>query len=615
MAGYWWLELRAHSRLDNRFALPFDGKDKIRKMSRSTIFARLWGLIILLFAALALTFLLEAGRGLAAPKGQTSPLPTAGRGIVSPVQTPTSIPTPTPTATSPVPPTTEPPSALLAWPTPTPYPAPVQAAIDLLTGDSSLGVSAPEFSARLLVDDPVTGEELTLVRLSDPATGTGYWLSMDSEGVSALLPDWGEDAVAKVAESGKLKPADFKLVNSFYIPFPFTRQIVWAGQIEYTTGIQYSIALDLAGDEMDQETLSIAEATAQTDYCGKIEAPFCLEIFDADPSAASDAVLGMEDGADSKLAKAFLEENETVFVEKENGELAFRMGNDALRELAQIEGVDFIQKGYPDELRPLDTNLIIGLVEQSGVLSLTVESQKLYPLLTYQVQLTLEKVEVTGTQGITLLTQIEGILAPANGPTSLTPAQTQVALGKLSGRFNLALAYTDPDRELDLQDNYVLIVSDGRAVIRAGETTFSWAKYPTWLRLPANALWFVVQARAADASGVAYATDADEFADKAEAFYAEVAGLRARELQLAEGIYTNSLFIPPWTTWQIPDGEQVRIPVNENQAYLFRWPDIRYFTYSGNQSALEAVITEHCVDEVAIVGYTAQGAVLDVCQP
>jgi len=491
---------------------------------------------------------------------------------------------------------------------------PVQAAVDLLIGDDDLGVTDPELSARLLVDDPVTGEELTLVRLSDPAMGTAYWVRTDSEGESAFLPDWSDSAVAKVAEAEELEADDLELAYGFYIPFPFTRQIVWAGQVAHSEGIQYSVTLDLAGEEVDQEAVSEAEAAAQVDYCGKLEAPFCLEILNAAPDAASNAVLGMEEEADPEPVVAFLEETETAFEEEED-EFYFRMENDALRELAQIEGVDYIAKDYPDELRPLDTNLIIGLIEESGALSLTIESQKLYPLLTYQVQVSLEKVEVTRTQSITLLAQIDGIFAPANGPSSQSPAQARVDLGDLSGRYNLALAYTDPERELDLLDSYVLIVSGGRAVIRSGETAFSWAKYSTWLRLPSDALWFVVQARATDPAGAAYETDPEEFAEKVEAFYADVAGLRARELELAEGVYTNNLFIPPWTTWQIPDGEYVRVPVNESQSYLFRWPDIRYFTYSGTQSALDAVIAEHCVDEVAIVGYTAQGDVLDVCQP
>ena len=583
---------------------------------RATKMARPLGCIALLLAALALTFFLETDPGLAAPSGQNSPLATVDRRLASPLETPTSTPTPTPTATSPVPPTAEPPAALLSWPTPTPtaYPAAMQAAMDLLTGDEALDVTDPVPSARLLVDDPVTGEELTVVRLDDLATETSYWLRVNNEGESILLPDLGDNAVAVVGESEKLKVADLKLLYGFYIPFPFTRQILWVGQVSHATATQFSVALDLAGGKVDQDEVSAAEAAALAEFCGAIDVPLCLEILYAEPGAASDLVLGMEDEADAQPISAFLDENGVVFQEDE-GEFIFRIENDTLRELAQLEGISFIQKDDPDELRPLDTNLIIGLIEQSGALSLTVESQKLYPLLTYRVQLSLERVEITRTQSITLLTQIEGIFAPSSGPSSESPAQAQVALGKLGGRYNLALTYTDPERALDLLDSYILIISDGRAVIRAGETAFSWAKYPTWLRLPADALWFVVQARATNPAGTPYDTPPEEFTEKVEAFYGDVAGLRARELRLAEGIYTNNLFIPPWSTWQIQDGDYVRVPVNENQSYLFQWPDIRYFTYSGNQSALVSVITEHCVDEVAIVGYTAKGDVLDVCQP
>ena len=135
------------------------------------------------------------------------------------------------------------------------------------------------------------------------------------------------------------------------------------------------------------------------------------------------------------------------------------------------------------------------------------------------------------------------------------------------------------------------------------------------MRLPENAIWFVVHARSTDADGALIDTEPDDFAAKADAFYADLTSLRARELSLAEGIYTNDLFIPPWSTWQIPDGEFVQIPVSESQSYLFKLPDIRYFTYAGRLNTIEEVVVDHCVDEVAIVGYTANGDVLDVCRP
>ncbi len=582
------------------------------KSYNSNRWLRLLGLALLLLSALLLTLLLESTSGLAAPAGQNSPLST-----VSPVETPTATPSPTPTATSPVPPTAEPPTGLQAWPTPTPtaYPLPVQAAMDALTGDAALGVTKAEPSARLLVDDPVSGGELTVVRLLDPSAGDTYWLQVDSDGVASLLPDFSEAAVSLVAASKKVDVADLQLFHSLYVPFPFTRQILWIGQlIDKKDGSQLSTALDLAGEEVDQTGASETEAAAIQDYCGAIDVSLCLEMLYAPDGSHTFAALVLEEEADPAPIINFLDEWQVEYRQDEEV-FYFRMANEDLRALAQLENIETIQKDYPDEMRPLDTNLILGLIEESGALSLTLESQQPYPLLNYRVEALLQAVEVTQTQSITLLAQIGGIFAPAAGPASLSPAQGRLALGDLSGRYNLTLVYTDTERSLDLSDNYALIISDGRAVIRPGELSFSWPKYATWLRLPANALWFVVQARSTDGEGTAYATERDDFTAKSDAFYADVAGLRARSLSLAEGIYTNNLFVPPWATWQIPDGELVRVPVSESQSYLFKWPDIRYFTYTGTLRSIEGLIREHCVEEVAILVYTADGAILDVCQP
>lgn len=570
-----------------------------------------WGILVL--ASFALIFSLEAGQGMAAWGEQTSPLATSASTVVSPLTSPlaTPTPTPTPTATSPIPPTSEPPANLQSWPTPTPtaFPQAVQAALDTLTGDTTLGVAAADFSARLLVDDPVSEEEITVVRLIDPATATSFWLRVTGEGDTALLPDFSEDAIDLVAQTQKVDAADLQFVYAFYLPFPFTRQILWQGQVSNTkNGTQYSIALDLAGEEVDQAEATEAEAAAVLDYCGVIDVSLCLEILYALAGAESNAVLVMEEEFDPAEISAFLNEQKIVYRQDED-EFYFRMEHDALRTLAQMEGVKNIYKDFPDELRPLDTNLIIGLIEQSGALSLTLESQKEYPLITYRVEATLEQVEITQTQSITFLAQINGIFAPAVGSSILSPASGVLGLGNLSGRYNLSLAYDDPVRELDLLDTYILIVSDGRVVIRPNANLFTWPKYATWLRLPTNAIWFVVHARDISAT-----TTPEDFAEKASAFYDDIAALRARELNLAEGVYVNDLFVPPWSTWQIPDGDLTQIPVNENQAHLFQWPDIRYFTYSGALGDVEEIIADHCVDEVAIVAYTANGDVLDVCE-
>lgn len=573
-------------------------------------------LVLLGFAALAVTAGLFPGQGLAAPAGQTSPLETVSP-LESPTPTATATPTATPTATSPVPPTSEPPAGLAAWPTPTPtpYAEDVQAALSALSADEALAVADPAFSARLLVDDPETGDEVTIVRLTDPATATTYWLQVDSQGAVSFLPDFGAEGVSLVADIRGVDAAALTYSNGFYIPFPFTRQILWLGEFSNSaTGSLISIALNLAGEEVDQAEAAAAEAEAIDDYCGAIDVALCAEMLYAPDETETYVALVLEDEADPEPVVDFLNEEEIDFREEE-GDYYLRAQNSTLRELAQVEGILTIQQDFPDEVKPLDTNLILGLIERAGVVSLTLQSENLYPLLTYRVEASLARVAVTRTQSVTLLATIDGIFTPASGPGSRAPALGELALGPLSGRYDLRLTYDNADQDVALADNYNLIISDGRAVIRAAESSFTWAMYPTWLRLPGDAIWLVVQALPADAQGEPFDTEREDFLEKVEAFYADVAGLPARELSLAEGVYANDLFVPPWKSWQIPDGDYVRVPLNGDQSFLFRWPDIRYFTYEGVLANLEDLMLEHCVDEVSIVGYTAGGAVLDVCQP
>jgi|GEM_PF-3412226 len=583
------------------------------------------GLMLLLLAAVALTFFLEAEKGLAAPGWQNSPLTSTPRAIttnisntLSPLNSPISTPTsaPTPTATSPLPSTAEPPANLQLWPTPTPtpYTASVQAAIEYLISDAALAVTSAEPSVQILVDDPSTGAELTVVRLRDSKSGEDYWLRVDESAVAERLTAFEDQALVIVSETEKVALADLSIFQSLYSPFPFTRQMLWVARVFNSKGsAQVSVALNLAGEEVDLDIANEEEAAAVADYCGVLDVSLCLEILYAAEGAASNVVLVLVEESDPAPFIAFLDDAQIAYRQDEET-FYFRMENGLLRELAHLENIDRLLNDFPDEVRVLDTNLLIGLIEQSGALSLTLESQKMYPLLTYQVEATLTQVEITQTQSVTFVAQIDGIFSPTIGPSGQAPAQARLPLGKLNGRYNLSLAYTDPERELDLLDNYILIVSDGRAVIRSGETTFSWAKYPTWLRLPLNAFWFVVQARTADEEGKRFEVDRESFDEKAAAFYTDIGAAGARDLSLSEGSYTNALFVPPWTTWQIPDGDFVQIPINERRSYTFHWPDIRYFTYSGSLRSVEGVIAAHCVDEVSIVGYTANGDTLDACQ-
>jgi hypothetical protein len=57
-----------------------------------------------------------------------------------------------------------------------------------------------------------------------------------------------------------------------------------------------------------------------------------------------------------------------------------------------------------------------------------------------------------------------------------------------------------------------------------------------------------------------------------------------------EGHYTNHLFMPPWETWQESKGEWTIIPLEYGGWYELRWPDLRYYRYSGDWAQIKALV-------------------------
>lgn len=556
--------------------------------------------------ALGLALGLEGGNGSAAGRGQTSPL-------VSPLESP--VETPTPTPTSPIPPTLTPPPDLEAWPTPTPtpYPDPVEAALSLVAEEHEVDREGLQVETRLTAVDPTDGRAFTAVQVRIVETNQRLWLRGEADGQAAFLPDFTQAALALVAEQEDAKLDDLVLSSAGYAPYPFLQQVIWVGSVfDRNTGQQHFLAFDLAGEPVDLTELSDAESEAKTETCGAVEARFCPQLFlvPADEPIHARAVL--TDSAYITSTVTLLEEADADY-QVEELDVYLAAPRDVILDLAHQEGVGLIREHTPDEMAPLDTNLILGLREDPEQMWLTLESQKSYFLANYRIVASLERVEVTTTQAITLVGTIEGIFTPASGMPRSQPALGELPLGEVSGRYDLVLRYISPDETVDLEDRYLFIVSDRRVVLRPSANHFTWPRYVTWLRLPADAIWFVVQARSADAEGQPFAVDPDVFAEKAAAFYADVAELGAEPLTLTEGVYVNQGFIPPWSTWQIPDGDRVRVPVTPEKSLRFRLPDIRYFRYEGELAGVEEVIAAHCQEEVAIAAYTTAGDALEIC--
>lgn len=572
----------------------------------------LW-FVILFLLSVTVALALDDGLGRAAnPPQRTSPLdsPLSTR---SPLPTATATPTPTPT--SPLPPTATPPSDLAGWPTPTPtpLPSPVRRALDFVAAQTDTAVDQLAlFYQQPVIEpsDPTGTTVISVVRVQDEESGERYWVAVDEQNRAAFLPDFSADAIEQVAEDQSLNTDDLTVETSLYSTFLFSKQIVWVGIVVDTTSSEsYRVTLDLTGAQVDLPEIEATETEALEATCGALDTELCRQLFLRPDDYERNVQIRLETELAIDEVTDILDTAEYDY-QLDGRSIYAQLPKEMVLALGQQEGVSLIFPYFPDVVEPLDTNLILGLNETAGQITLALTSVKQFPALNYQIVVDLDRSAITDTRQITLAVSVEGILVPASGPAARGPATQEIELGELSGRYNLTIAY---DAE-DLLDEYTLIATNQRILLRPEQNSFTWPRYSTWLRLPEDALWFVVQSRELDAEGKPYETDREEFEQKSAQFYNELEALGADPIDPSEGIYTNHLFVPPWTSWQVPDRTFVQVPVAPTQAYLFKWPDIRYFVYQGDLGDVSDLIEAHCVQDVWITGYTWSGDVLDVCQ-
>lgn len=582
-------------------------------------------LSVLLLGALLFALLYLRGQSAAAPSFQTSPQ-------TSVVSTPDSVvPTPTPTPTPPVPPTLTPPAGLETWPTPspTPYAGLPGAAIDFVAESEEIDVSelVPQIWFALAGGTGNLGGEgqVGVVQLLAVEAEESYWVSVreildedgdvEEEGVE-FLPIFEDEALALAAEEQEVEIDELEILSRFFVPYPFSGEIIWTVRIlDTVSNERFNISFALDGTQvLEEEELLTVEEEAIEEFCGALDQRLCREI-----RMESEATLrwvqlvpGSED-EDSETIEEILESEGYTFT-LEGSRLATRLPNSLTLALGRMDEMSILFSFTPDEIRPLDSNLVLGFREDGDGIGLVLESQKSYPYLNYRIEASLLNEEISTTEGISLVTTIDGVFTPASGPATPGSARADLSLGAdLSGRNTLILRTIDRISGDELIDVYTLLVADSRLVVQSRESSFSWPAYSTWLRLPPDTIWFVVQARESDEDGVAFDVTRSEFLEKVSDFYSEIEAMDAQALTLAEGIYTNDLFVPPWEGWQLDRGDRVEVPVSGTRSYLFRWPDIRYYQFDGDLDEFEDLVEEHCVDEVWITGYSISGEILESC--
>lgn len=570
---------------------------------------RVW-LGIAFVVALLVGLRLGNGSGQAAGLAQTSPQQ-------SPLATVSVLPTPTPTPTSPLPPTLTPPPGLERWPTPTPTPfaQPVEVALALVQEESGQQRADLSLTQRLRI--PRAGEQVEVIGLRSDADDGIFWVLVAEDGSPELAPDLSAEAADFLANGSNREGEEFELTDSLYLAYPFSRQFLWSGRFfDSREQEQLTVNLDLDGNPVELSEVVEAEEAALEERCGALDARLCAELLVSEPTDTRWIRLVANDEETAGVIADSLDEEELDYT-LDGSVIEADLPLDVIFELAADEdNTSFILPFTPDQVLPLDTNLNVSLWEVASNLVVELTSQKPYPLLNYAVEGELAVVEITATQQITLDLTVDGIFTPATGPAAVGPAEGQFPVGNgPDGRYVLRVRYADPSGQVELEDSYTLLVSSSRLLLRPQEMSFTWPRYSTWLRLPLDAVWFVVQSRETDAQGERFDVTEEEFRAKAADFYDALEALGAEPLEPTEGVYAQDLFVPPWESWQVPAGEFVEVPVSGDSSFLFKWPDIRYFRYDGTAAAVTDLIADACVEEVWITGYTAAGQVLDECVP
>jgi hypothetical protein len=562
---------------------------RVNSLSRKLV------MLLVLLASVLLSLALNSSEGWA----QTT---------VSPLATPASQPVPV--TESLAPPTNSPPADLVAWPTPapTPFPSAVQQALDFLADAEDLSAANLIPLINQVVNDPADDTaQFIAVQLLDEESRQFYWVLVSQENGAEFPADYSEETLELLAAEADLEVDDLQPVAADYRLYPFAEQLIWIGEAFTGEGETLTLALDLAGEPVDLEEIEATEAEIRVIACEPIADELCTALRLGGVNGAPVLITALTDDALASVTE-LLEEEEFEFEENARTVTA-QIPAWLIMEIAALEDIGAIERDTSDLLLPLDSHLVLDLREVDGEFTLHLTSTKWYPRFEHRLEATGSQAPLTATRATSTAVEIEGLAQVGLAPDGGGVATAEIPLGELFGIHNLTISYVDDSGELALEDRYGIIVTGERVLIRSHEISFTWPIYNTWLRLPEDAIWFVAQSRAADD-----AADLEEYEEAVDLFYEVIEALGADPLALQEGVYTHQLFIPPWESWQEADGDLVQVSLNHEVAYLFKWPDIRYFTYSEDLDSILEIMQASCTEEIAITAYTAAGEKVE-CEP
>jgi hypothetical protein len=250
---------------------------------------------------------------------------------------------------------------------------------------------------------------------------------------------------------------------------------------------------------------------------------------------------------------------------------------------------------------PLDSTIYFSVQELNGHITLKLRTEKIYSHYNNEIHTVLD---TTTPRGITITIHgidecHPGVCLPAEGP-----ATSEIDLGRMSGDYDMTFQYAHQTQVYRLMVSATAIV-----FVPTNHSSFVEPTHVQWKRLPENAMWFVLHnVGVSTAGGDVQPLERAVYEQLSTAFFRDIEQFDVEQFHPAEGHYTNYLFVSPWESWHETVGDRVKIPLEEEGAWLeFRSPHIRYYTYTGDWHTIQVLAETYSKQGFGVAFYNVAG--------
>ncbi len=236
----------------------------------------------------------------------------------------------------------------------------------------------------------------------------------------------------------------------------------------------------------------------------------------------------------------------------------------------------------PPNAIPLEGPVYLSVEELDAHIKLKLSTAEIYSVYNNEIQATLDTT-TRPTIKITLNGLVTCYMRQIACLTMEGPARSEIELGVISGEYDLMFQYAHQTQV------YSFMVSATDVVFAPKDnSSFIMPKYLEWKRLPQHSMWFVLHNEGIHTGGGNWQPlERSVYEQLSTEFFRDIEQFDVEQFSPTEGHYTNYLFVPPWESWHETVGDIVKVPLEGEGQYEFRWPYIRYYTYDGDWRSID----------------------------